>query len=80
MDTNPRIWAFGGGKGGVGKSLVATNVGVALTRRGHRCALVDADLGGANLHTLVGGVEGQRTLTDFLERKVPNLEDAGYHG
>ncbi|MCP3958034.1 MAG: MinD/ParA family protein [bacterium] len=75
VDTNPRIWAFGGGKGGVGKSLVATNVGVALAKRGHRCALIDADLGGANLHTLVGGVDSKRTLSDFLERRVRRLEE-----
>ena len=50
----PRIWAVGGGKGGVGKSVITSNLAVAFARRGERCVVVDADLGGANLHTMLG--------------------------
>ena len=50
-----RIIAVGGGKGGIGKSMVSTNLGVALARTGRKVVLVDADLGGAPLHTCLGG-------------------------
>ncbi len=66
-----RIVAFGGGKGGIGKSLVAANVGIALARAGHSVLLVDADLGGANLHTCLGVPQPAATLSDFVLRGVP---------
>ncbi len=66
-----RIVAFGGGKGGIGKSLVAANVGIALARAGHTVLLVDADLGGANLHTCLGVPQPAATLSDFVLRGVP---------
>lgn len=59
----PDIWAVAGGKGGVGKSLVAANLAVSVVRRGLTCMLVDADLGGGNQHTLFG-VEAPRTTLD----------------
>ncbi len=49
-----RIIPIASGKGGVGKSLVAANLGVALARKGRTVILVDLDLGGANLHTFLG--------------------------
>jgi flagellar biosynthesis protein FlhG len=71
----PRIWAVGGGKGGVGKSVVAANLSMALAERGERCALIDLDLGGANLHTLLGVARPRRTLSHFLGGAVDTLED-----
>src|SRR5512140_2862554 len=44
-------------------------------RRGKRVVLVDADLGGANLHTTLGIDLPRRTLSDFIERKVQRIED-----
>src|SRR4051794_24468383 len=38
-----RIIAVGGGKGGIGKSMVSANLGIALARHGHRVLLVDGD-------------------------------------
>ena len=46
-----RVVAVGGGKGGIGKTLVSANLSIALAQKGFRVAVVDADLGGANLHT-----------------------------
>jgi flagellar biosynthesis protein FlhG len=66
-----RIVAFGGGKGGIGKSLVAANIGIALARSGQRVLLVDADLGGANLHTCLGVAQPGATLSDFVLRGIP---------
>ncbi len=66
----PRIWAIGGGKGGVGKSVLAANLGVVLAKRRQRVVVVDADLGGANLHTLFGMPDPELTLSDYIDRRV----------
>ncbi len=68
-----RILAVGGGKGGIGKSLVAANLGIELAKRGMRVVLIDADLGGANLHTCLGVEPPRATLSDFIDRKVTKL-------
>jgi flagellar biosynthesis protein FlhG len=69
----PRVWAIGGGKGGVGKSVIATNIAAAIANPKERVALVDADLGGANLHTLLGIPNPKVNLSDFISRKVSSL-------
>ncbi len=69
-----QLWAIGGGKGGVGKSLVSVMLGSALTRWGKKVVLVDADLGGSNLHTLTGIHHPQYTLADFMNGKVKDIE------
>ncbi len=42
------------GKGGVGKTVLAANLGLSLASMGKVVVLVDLDLGGSNLHTLLG--------------------------
>lgn len=71
----PRIIAVGGGKGGVGKSLIAGNVAVALADAGHRVVLVDADLGAANQHTLFGIDRPSASLQQLLSNEVKSLEE-----
>src|SRR5262245_28766745 len=71
----PCVWALGGGKGGVGKSVITANLAIALARRGQRCVVVDADLGGGNLHTIFGVRKPHRTLSDFLSREVSELSE-----
>lgn len=70
-----RIVAVGGGKGGVGKSVVVTSVATALGRRGRRVVVIDADLGAANLHTMLGICRPLRTLQSFLDHEVDSLAD-----
>jgi flagellar biosynthesis protein FlhG len=69
-----RIVAVGGGKGGVGKTLVAANLALALAGRGQRCLLVDADLGGANVHTVLGVPPPLVTLSDVVSHRA-TLDD-----
>ena len=75
MESAPIIWAVGGGKGGVGKSVVSTILAFWLARMGKRTVLIDVDLGGANLHTLLGIKSPPRTLNDFITRKFGSLEE-----
>jgi flagellar biosynthesis protein FlhG len=70
-----RIVSVGGGKGGVGKSLVAASLGIELARRGCRVVLVDCDLGGANLHTCLGIDPPRRTLSEFVSHSVERIEE-----
>jgi flagellar biosynthesis protein FlhG len=71
----PRLIAIGGGKGGIGKSFISANIGIALARQGFRVALVDLDFGAANLHTCLGVNRPKADLFDFINNKVENLED-----
>jgi len=72
---SPRLWAVGSGKGGVGKSVVTANLAIALAQRGKRCAILDADLGGANQHTILGMPNPRATLSDLFARNVPSLQE-----
>src|SRR5450432_1274827 len=49
-----RTIAIGGGRGGVGKSVLAANLGVYVAQLGRSVLLIDADPAGAALHTVLG--------------------------
>ncbi len=72
-----RVWAVGGGKGGIGKSFIAANVATVAARSGRQVVVVDADLGGANLHTCFGMPAGNGVnLSDYLDNRIQDLEKA----
>jgi len=66
-----KIWAIGGGKGGTGKSFITSCIGTYLAGKGNRVVLIDVDIGGANLHTILGIKRPKKSLTDFFETKIP---------
>ena len=74
----PTIISVASGKGGVGKSMVVSNLGLLLARKGQRVILVDMDIGGANLHILFGMFHPPSTLTDFFTSRTTNLEDMAH--
>lgn len=53
-DAATRVLAISSGKGGVGKSSVSTNLAIALAARGHRTAVLDADVWGFSLPRMLG--------------------------
>ena len=67
------IWAIGGGKGGVGKSFISSSLAICLARMGRTVTLIDLDLGGANLHTVLGGKTPSLGISDFIAGRVPEL-------
>lgn len=71
----PRVVAIAGGKGGVGKSLVAANVGIFLATLGKRVILVDAAFGSPNLHIFAGVSRPSRSLSEALVPGGPPLAD-----
>jgi flagellar biosynthesis protein FlhG len=74
-DRDPIIISVGGGKGGVGKSTISSNLGAALVRRGYSVGYIDADLGGANLHTCLGMKRPAATLQNFMTGERKSLSD-----
>jgi flagellar biosynthesis protein FlhG len=64
------IWAIGGGKGGTGKSFITSSIGTYLALKGKRVILIDADLGGANLHSFLGINRPKSSLTEFFDNRV----------
>ncbi|MBZ0225478.1 MAG: MinD/ParA family protein [Comamonas sp.] len=68
-----RIVAITSGKGGVGKTFVSANLAAALTRRGLRVLVLDADLGLANLDVVLN-LYPKLTLHDVFTGKA-RLED-----
>jgi flagellar biosynthesis protein FlhG len=74
-DIKIKLWSIGGGKGGIGKSVISLGLGISLAHLGKKVILIDGDLGGANLHTLMGLRYPHVTLDHFLLKKVERLED-----
>ena len=69
------IWPIGGGKGGTGKSFLTGNIGILLARQRFKTLLIDADLGAANLHTIIGLPHPDISLSDFINKRCSTLEE-----
>ncbi|HEX5388960.1 MAG TPA: MinD/ParA family protein [Burkholderiaceae bacterium] len=69
-----KVLAVTSGKGGVGKTFFSANLAAALTRRGHKVLVLDADLGLANLDVVLN-LYPKITLHDVFTGKA-TLDDA----
>lgn len=72
------ILAVSSGKGGVGKSTVAVNVAVALAQAGAKVGMIDADIYGPNVPTMLGLSEAKVAVRQTAQGEV--LEPAFNHG
>ena len=68
-----RVIAVTSGKGGVGKSNVVVNLAIALSRRGKRVLVIDADLGVGNIDVLLG-ISAAHTLDHVFTGEVTIAE------
>lgn len=75
FELDKKVWAVAGGKGGTGKTVITSNLGVGLAILGHKVILIDGDLGGADLHLNFGIPLPKRNLSHFLSGKVAQLSD-----
>lgn len=73
---NKKVFSVASGKGGVGKTSFSANMGMRLADSGSKVLIVDADIGTANIHTLLGIKYPEKTLRDFTSGKVKKIEDA----
>jgi ATP-binding protein involved in chromosome partitioning len=69
------VVAIGSGKGGVGKTTVAVNVSIALAKLGYKVGLIDADIYGPNVPTMLGAtrqpnIVGENRIEPILAHGV----------
>lgn len=76
-----RVVSVTSGKGGVGKTAVVANVGIALARQGRKVLIIDADLGLANIDVILG-LAPEYNLNHFFngERTLEEIMIEGPHG
>lgn len=71
----PLIIAIGGGKGGVGKSMISSNLAVQYAQAGLKVILIDLDFGAANLHTILGLRQPPKSLGEYFSTQRSQLKD-----
>jgi len=70
-----RIIPVASGKGGVGKSLVAANLGVAFAQVGQKVVIADLDLGASNLHLVLGHRAPKKGIGTFLNNTKGSFDE-----
>ncbi len=74
MTSTTNIIAVGGGKGGIGKSVVCTSLAAGMALSGQRVILVDTDFGASNLHALLGINNPDHGFQDFFNADIIDPE------
>jgi flagellar biosynthesis protein FlhG len=78
-----RVIAVSSGKGGVGKTSLTLNLGLALIRLGYKVVIIDADLGLANIDVMINAtprynladvISGEKKVSDILLRGPLDLK------
>ena len=64
------LWVIGGGKKGVGKTLVAASISMVLARMGKPAIAVDASTEGTNLQNYLGITQAGPSFADLLENRA----------
>jgi len=70
----PVILPIASGKGGVGKTIISSSLGLALSKMNKTVILIDLDLGGSNLHTCLGVKNNNVGIGGFIYKKENDLE------
>ena len=65
-DSTTRVFAVASGKGGVGKSSMTVNLAAALADKGLKVGIVDADIYGHSVPSLLGSTDGPTVLDDEM--------------
>ena len=74
MTSKVNIIAIGGGKGGIGKSIISTNLAIGMALSDQKVVLMDADFGASNLHALLGINNPSSGFQDFFNENSTNKE------
>lgn len=70
-DSNtPELWVVASGKGGVGKTFVSSSLGITLSKLGHSVVILDFDISGANIHTVLGTKPSHTSIRHYFESET----------
>lgn len=75
QDHEALMISIGGGKGGVGKSMVSANLAVQYAQAGMKVILIDLDFGAANVHTIFGIRRPPKGLGEYFLTPGAKLKD-----
>ena len=82
-NTHTKIVTIASGKGGVGKSSLALNLGIALSQSGRRPLIIDTDFGFNNIDVMLGVhtkydlldvIEGRKNVRDIIETGLAGVQ------
>jgi len=75
VGSGSHIIGIGSGKGGVGKSFIAVNLGIELARNDKKVLLIDLDLGCPNLHSFILNDLPKVSISDFLTGRKKKISE-----
>lgn len=71
MNKRPGLLGVAGGKGGVGKTLIAAKLATQSAKQAKLTCVIDLDLTSPNLHSVLGVQKVGGSLSDFFTKKLP---------